>query len=375
MVATQILIVEDEKLVADDLRETLELLGYVVPYTTASAEDAIATLETLSVDVVLMDIRLAGAMDGIEASGIIQSEYRIPVIYLTANTDRPTLERVKASQPFGYILKPFREKTLATTIEVALARHQAEQDVYKAMKNAQALQQAAEAQLQRKSDYLHLVAHELRNPLTAIKFAAEVLNSEQVEMADERRQRYIQRIQAATKNLNELLEDVLLLERSTDTSLQCCVNPTLVDLESFCAELLEAFQLTSSDNYQFRLLREGQQKPLCLDEKLLWHLMSNLLSNAVKYTPQGGMISLVIAWQDHQVELRVIDEGIGISPETRARLFQPFQRGTNVGTIPGTGLGLAIAQRCAQIQGGHISVDSTVGQGSTFIVALPLPPH
>lgn len=369
MSPTQILIVEDEKLVANDLRETLEFLGYQVPLTTTTAEEAIAQLETMLVDVVLMDIRLAGAMDGIEASRIIQSQYKIPVIYLTANADFSTLERVKTSQPFGYILKPFREKTLATTIEIALTRHQAEMAVYRALEEAQARQQTAEARLQQKSDYLHLVAHELRNPLTAIKFAAEVLNQENIVMPDERRQSYIQRIHSASKSLNDLLEDILLLERSSAINLECCASP--VNLEEFCHELVEALQISADDYHQIVFQTAGESRLLCLDEKLLWHLLSNLLCNAVKYSPEGGLVSLVLTWQAHQVELRVIDQGIGIPPEIQAKLFQPFQRGSNVGMIPGTGLGLAIAKRCTELQGGTISLESEVGQGSSFIVVFP----
>lgn len=370
MAPTHILIVEDEKLVADDLRETLELLGYVVPYTTTTAEDAIAQLEILLVDVVIMDIRLAGEMDGITASHLIQSQYHTPVIYLTANADFATLERVKSSRPFGYILKPFHEKTLATTIEITLARHQAEMSVYQALATAQTRQQIAEVQLQQKSDYLHLIAHELRNPLTAIKFAAEVLHQENAMMADERRQTYIQRIQTATKNLNELLEDVLLLERSSTTAPICCVAP--VDLEEFCQQVVEVFQQTAPAACKLVFRSEGERQPLCLDEKLLWHLLSNLVSNAVKYSPAGGIIALVVSWQDQQVTVRVIDQGLGISAETQARLFQPFQRGNNVGAIPGTGLGLTIARRCAELQGGSLTVTSAIGQGSTFSVVLPV---
>lgn len=369
MPPTTILIVEDEKLVADDLRETLELLGYVVPYTTASAEDALQTLKTLMVDVVLMDIRLAGAMDGIEASAVIQEQYHIPVVYLTANADHSTLERVKASQPFGYILKPYREKTLATTVEIAIARHQAEMAVQKELKAAQTLQQTAETQLQQKSDYLHLVAHELRNPLTAIKFAAEVLHNEELSLASEQHQRYIARIHAASKNLNQLLEDVLLLEKSTAIDQVTC--PEAIDLVGFCQELIEVFHLTMNETHQVVFQSGGIDRLLCLDEKLLWHLTSNLLSNAVKYSPQGSTISLVLSWQDQHVELRVVDQGMGICPETQAKLFQPFQRGSNVGSIPGTGLGLAIAKRCAELQGATISVQSAIGQGSTFTVIFP----
>lgn len=95
----QILIVEDEQLVADDLRETLEYLGYGVPALVASGEEAILMAGILRPDLVLMDIRLEGKIDGIEASFAIQSRFGLPVVYLTANADRATLERAKASHP------------------------------------------------------------------------------------------------------------------------------------------------------------------------------------------------------------------------------------------------------------------------------------
>jgi CheY-like chemotaxis protein len=99
MPSVKILVVEDEQLVADDLSETLSSLGYEVSALASSAEEAIHHVEQLSPDVVLMDIRLPGAMDGVEAAAEIQSRFRVPVIYLTANADYVTLERVKATHP------------------------------------------------------------------------------------------------------------------------------------------------------------------------------------------------------------------------------------------------------------------------------------
>ncbi|MDX2243972.1 MAG: ATP-binding protein [Leptolyngbyaceae cyanobacterium bins.302] len=369
MSSIKILVVEDEKLVAADLRETLEFLGYEVPCLVDSGEEALDQVSKTQPDLVLMDIRLAGEIDGIEASKIIQAQHRIPVIYLTANTDRATLDRAKASQPFGYILKPFNERSLVTTIEIALARHQAEASIYTALTAAQTAQQATENLLQQKSDYLHLIAHELRNPLTAIKFATEILNNTELDITQERQQRYIQRIYTATKSLNELLEDVLLLERSVSQELE--FFPAPIDLTGFCEELIEAFQLTTDNTHHLVLTTAGQPKILDLDTKLLWHLVSNLVSNAIKYSAQNSTVTLYLNWQDDRVYLAVSDQGIGIPPETQAKLFEPFQRGTNVGAIPGTGLGLAIAKRCAELQGGDISVQSETNQGTTFTVVFP----
>lgn len=121
-----ILIVEDEAIVAADLSCKLGQLGYEVIGTTDRGEEAIHSARELNPDLVLMDIRLAGTMDGVEAAEIIHREFNLPVIYLTAHSDRATLDRAKLTEPFGYMLKPFDDLALETHIEMALYKHQAE---------------------------------------------------------------------------------------------------------------------------------------------------------------------------------------------------------------------------------------------------------
>jgi PAS domain S-box-containing protein len=123
---TNILIVEDESIVAWDLRETLEKLGHQVVALVDSGVEAIRAATTSRPDLVLMDIRLAGGMDGITAAAEIYDRLDIPVVYLTAHADERTLERATQTNPFGYIIKPFRWQTLQSTIKVALQRHHSE---------------------------------------------------------------------------------------------------------------------------------------------------------------------------------------------------------------------------------------------------------
>jgi PAS domain S-box-containing protein len=124
-----VLIVEDEAIVAADLAGKLKGLGYEVAGTAARGEEAVALADRLRPQLVLMDIRLKGAMDGIEASAAIRCQHDIPVIYLTAHSDAATLARAKLTGPFGYVLKPFDERDLATQIEMALYRHQADRQL------------------------------------------------------------------------------------------------------------------------------------------------------------------------------------------------------------------------------------------------------
>lgn len=123
MSATRILVVEDEAIVAKDIENALHVLGYSVPAVTSSGEAAIQKAEALRPDLVLMDIRLKGQIDGVKAARGIGARLGIPVVYLTAHADEQTLRRAKTTQPFGYIVKPFDERDLLAAIEMALHRH------------------------------------------------------------------------------------------------------------------------------------------------------------------------------------------------------------------------------------------------------------
>jgi PAS domain S-box-containing protein len=120
MSSARILVVEDERIVANDIRNTLERLGHTVAAVVSSGEDAVARARELKPDLVLMDITLGGRIDGIQAAKEIQKSRSIPIVFMTAHLDEPTLQRAKVTGPFGYVLKPFEERELHTTVEIAL---------------------------------------------------------------------------------------------------------------------------------------------------------------------------------------------------------------------------------------------------------------
>jgi PAS domain S-box-containing protein len=126
----RILVVEDEQIVAAGLCKRLASLGYEVPGTAAAGEEAVRLAEELRPNLVLMDIRLEGAMDGVEAAALIRSRFRIPVIYLTAYSNAEVLDRAKLTEPHGYVLKPFDERELHVVVEMALYKHRAEEALH-----------------------------------------------------------------------------------------------------------------------------------------------------------------------------------------------------------------------------------------------------
>jgi two-component system, response regulator PdtaR len=126
-----IFIVEDEAIVANDIKETLNNLGYEVTGIAKSGETALEKVRELRPDLVLMDIHLATRMDGVETAGKIHALYGIPIIYLTAYADKALLDRAKVTEPYGYVIKPYDERELHSVIEMALYKHHIEREIKK----------------------------------------------------------------------------------------------------------------------------------------------------------------------------------------------------------------------------------------------------
>jgi PAS domain S-box-containing protein len=123
MAKARIMVVEDEQITATDIEDILNGLGYEVTAICSSGPDAIEQAKQTHPDLVLMDIRIKGKMDGAEAAQEIRRRFDIPVVYLTAHADRETLDRAKSAEPLGYIVKPFQEVDLQATIQIALHKH------------------------------------------------------------------------------------------------------------------------------------------------------------------------------------------------------------------------------------------------------------
>jgi len=178
--------------------------------------------------------------------------------------------------------------------------------------------------------------------------------------------------------MTQLLNDVILI--GTAEAAQVKFNPTQLDLESLCREVVEELPLSLDSQQEdhrstvptIAFSTQGDETHANMDEKLLRQILANLLSNAVKYSPKGGTVCFDIVCQEGQAIFRIQDEGIGIPPEDQERLFESFYRASNAGTIQGTGLGLAIVKKCVDLHQGQMTVESEVGVGTTFTVTLPL---
>ncbi|OLP16946.1 hypothetical protein BST81_18335 [Leptolyngbya sp. 'hensonii'] len=221
-----------------------------------------------------------------------------------------------------------------------------------------------------KARFITTASHEFRTPLTVILTSAELLKREDIQWTDEKRMKYLQRIQDAIRSLTLIMNDIFTISKVEAGKLG--FMPTPLNLESFCQDLLDDLQFQVARQYQLKLNYDRTLTHICLDETLLWQILTNLLSNAIKYSPQGSRIDLDIHQQDSAVVFTIRDQGIGIPEQDMPYLFESFHRGSNVGTISGTGLGLTIVRRCVELHGGSITVESAVGAGTTFTVIIPI---
>ncbi len=223
-----------------------------------------------------------------------------------------------------------------------------------------------------KSRFVTMVSHEFRTPLGLIMSAVELMRHYDDKLPAEQKVELQNDIHDATKLMAGLMEQVLVLGRVEAGKLGC--RPVNTDLDSLAAKLTDECLSATNRRCPVHWEPQGDLSGARADESLLRHIFGNLISNAVKYSPEGAPVRFR-AWRegtDAVFEIR--DRGIGIPEEDRTNLFEAFYRCGNVGETPGTGLGLVIVKRCVELHGGRLTIDSKVGEGSTFTVRLPLFP-
>jgi len=221
-----------------------------------------------------------------------------------------------------------------------------------------------------KSRFIQTVSHEFRTPLNMIYVSAQLLARSRDSLTEEKSHQLLQRTDKAVRRITKILDDVLVFSKASADKLE--LNPTLLDLEQFCQTLVEDYQVLAGSRKTLQFNAPETNHSVCLDEKLLYQILGNLLSNAINYSPPDSTIELALTCQGDNICFQIKDQGMGIPREDLSRLFDPFHRAKNVTNIPGTGLGLSIVKKAVEIHGGTIRVESEIGVGTTFIVALPL---
>jgi PAS domain S-box-containing protein len=228
-----ILVVEDEIIVALDLKRCLQGLGYQVVQVVTTGEKAIAAAKNKRPDLVLMDIRLPGKMDGIEAAKAINSQYDVPVVYLTAYADDQTLQQATASGPYGYLVKPFEARELRTTIEVAIFKHKMEQKLKESQERFREIfEQDFDAIVLIKRNNFELID---LNPaaVSLFQFSKEELmkNFPAVFDNDETYQSFRREVSDFPSTQHELVLDRYHLRKKDRTKIICSIKANIIRLQ------------------------------------------------------------------------------------------------------------------------------------------------
>jgi signal transduction histidine kinase len=242
-----------------------------------------------------------------------------------------------------------------------------------AVDNARLYRQT-QAAIRDRDDVLTMVSHDLRSPLTSIMGMAQLLQRSVDADEQPRVARGLERIEATTRRMDGLIDELVDVARLR-VGAEIQLRRSAVNLAALVRQAIDEHEQRTG---QHRITLEGPSDGLVgmWDGPRLRRVLDNLLSNATKYSPEGGLIEVELHREDgaegpHAV-LKVRDYGVGIPPEDQERIFEPGQRGRNVGDIGGTGIGLAGACQTVQQHGGTIEVESELGKGSTFTVRLPL---
>lgn len=298
-------------------------------------------------------VTLVATLLGTFATLYVQGRLLAPVLNASAALDAYVERREIPTLPTGY-----------------------EDEAGRLMRNAQACIEHLDRLVTLKNDLLAVVSHDIRNPITSITAASDLIRHAiaQPEALDrEELREYTDIIRDAARRQNELMNNVLLLARAE--SGQVTVTPSPMSPERMLRRTVDGVRLQARAKGIEVVTAVGADdgREVALDVAKAEQVLANLVQNAVKFTPAGGRVEVGARMDDGMVEFWVRDSGIGIRPEDLEHLFQPFSRAHRPGTAaePGSGLGLWICRTFTELQGGRITVQSAPDEGSCFRMRLP----
>jgi two-component system sensor histidine kinase/response regulator len=361
-------------LVVDDVVKNLQVVGtmlrnagYEVMPTT-SGQQALERVQAQLPDLILLDLMMP-EMDGLEVCRRLKADAatrQLPVIFLTASNEMEHLVKGFETGAVDYVTKPFNPPEL-------LARVRTHVDLKQARERLRELNEE-------KNEFMGIVAHDLRNPLGAVRGYAELILEEAESLPPAlSEQKGIQamadcagRIQETSARMVEMVRNLLDANRIERGELRLRVAPQ--DLCALMRSVSESQNARAAAKQQ-RVMLDVPDSPVLVptDQDIMTQVLENLVSNAIKYSPPGKTIQLRLRLLPGEVRCEVHDEGPGLSPEDQKKLFGKFARLSPkpTGGEHSTGLGLSIVKRMVETMGGCVGCETELGKGATFYCGLP----
>lgn len=368
----KLLIVDDEPGIRSGVERVLRNFTVGYPFMEAdfsfeileseTGEKAIEMIESMPIDIILLDNKLPG-MDGIEVLEYIKTkEYDISVMMITSYASLDLAVKATNNGAFNFVPKPFTPQELKTSVE----------NITKNLYLKRMTRQMKEDGKQVRFQFLSVLSHELKSPINAIEGYLKIMKEEQVgdKIADYREM--INRSLDRIKGMRTLIFDLLDLTRIESGKKKRELRS--VDLFDVAKSVCDSVEpLAIQRNIKVHLDCD-EHLYITADSNEMEIILNNLVSNAVKYNRENGQVYVVIRKKNDLLLIDVEDTGIGISKEDIGLLFQDFVRIKNSETkfVTGSGLGLSIAKKIVTMYNGTIDVESEHGKGSKFMVKIPL---
>jgi len=344
-------------LIVDDTPANVLLLASMLTergYRTRSALSGMLALEAARAevpDLILLDIAMP-EMDGYQVCKRFKADAmlkNIPVIFISALHE--TINKVRAFRAGGvdYVTKPFQFEEVYARVQTHLRLRRLEQ---------------------LRDDLTQMVVHDLRNPLTVICGFLDILEFHDGRKLSASTRTLVTVARRSAEDLLNMIGSILDVSKIGAGEMKLQREPC--DLAALIRTVLASSQ-PLPDNRTLTLDGTASSLIITADIGLIRRVFQNLLSNAIKFTPEGGDVRIEISPSACEVRVAVTDSGPGIAPEFHQRIFEKFGQVDDRRNRQGTGLGLTFCKLAVEAHGGHIGVDSEVGQGSTFWLALPLP--
>lgn len=343
---------------------TLEDEGYDLVTANGGAE-AVALATRARPDCIVMDVQMPG-VDGIAACEQIRAlpgGRDVAIVFVTAQRDVATFDRALAAGGDDFMTKPYRPDELVVRVQTALRLRRIASERSELFEQLKQQRDALKRLELQKEQLVAFLVHDLKNPVSTVDlYAQSVLSATDIRRAHAS----AERIREETRSLIRMITNLLDISKADEGQLAPAVQT--IDAASFVSGVVEEMH-ARAEAMQVRVTTAVTASELRADPDLMTRVLANLVDNAIRHAPEGSEVHVSLAPTDTGIELRVADQGPGVPPGERDRVFERFRSGKETATRTNRGLGLAFCKLAVEAHGGRIEIEDG-SPGAVFCVIL-----